>query len=111
MRRRASLEKLITEESDGNQRKTHDASTSIGSAEGISKSPFGTEGNPIIGVGGDGHTDSSASDGSESSNYERECCVCMFELLYGSVDNEKHHTNKNEANQVFLFEELLGTLS
>jgi hypothetical protein len=101
---------MLTDESDRHQCESHDTSTSVCCAESISKAPLSTEGHPIVGVGSNGHTDGTACNGGNGSDNKGEGCVSLLELLHGSIDDEEHDANKNDADQVLLFKELLGTL-
>ncbi len=100
-----------THEGERNESEAHDASSSVGSSEGVGKSSFGAIGNSEVCVCGDGHTDEAASHGGNCSDGKGEGGVSMFELFHGSVDDEKHHTNKNNADEILLLQEFFGSLS
>lgn len=98
IKRSAKLKQKSTEKCDGNEGESHNATTSVGSPEGISKSSLGAESDSVVSVSGNHHADGTAADGCEGSNEEGESSVSSVEGLHSAVNDEEHDTDKDDTD-------------
>jgi hypothetical protein len=108
--RRAGLREASTHKGERDQSETHHTPASVGSAERISQSALGAVRDSVVGEGGDHHTDGAAGNRSDGSDHEGEGRVSCVERLDSAINDEEHDSNKDDADQVLLLQELLGAL-